>query len=193
MSKLTSIKNKYIINFMSKELSIIYSNNNLMLEIDIQLQSDLWLGQIEQLQYWIEKVSFRTLEYLNFANVANKVEFAILLTSDAGIRLLNDQYRGKDQPTNTLSFPAQELEPGNLNKMQFYNNFVLLGDIVFAIETIQNEVINQKKDFYNHFSHLLVHGILHLIGYDHEFDDQALIMENLEIDILSTLNISSPY
>ncbi len=118
------------------------------------------------------------------------VEVNIKLTDNAEIQELNRQYRGKDKPTNVLSFPAlddisSKLMPPDLP--------LILGDIALAYETIEQEAIDQNKVFDHHVSHLVVHGLLHLIGYDHETDAEAEAMESLEIDILKKQSISNPY
>jgi probable rRNA maturation factor len=111
------------------------------------------------------------------------VEISIMLTDDEAIRELNGQWRGKDQPTNVLSFPA----PGPVEKRPS------LGDIVIAYETCEREAGAELKTFEAHVTHLIVHGFLHLVGYDHEEESDALAMESLEREILSALGIDDPY
>jgi probable rRNA maturation factor len=117
-------------------------------------------------------------------------ELAIMLTDDAGIRTLNQNWRGIDKPTNVLSFPALQPpegadEPDDMPRM--------LGDIAIAYETTRREADEEEKTFANHLSHLAIHGFLHLVGYDHEKDDEAEEMEALEREILATLGIPDPY
>lgn len=116
-------------------------------------------------------------------------EVAVMLTDDAGIRTLNSNWRGIDKPTNVLSFPALQPEggggPDDAPRM--------LGDIAIAYETTRREADDEQKPFDHHLSHLAVHGFLHLIGYDHENDDDAEDMESLEREILSSLGIPDPY
>jgi probable rRNA maturation factor len=117
-------------------------------------------------------------------------ELAIMLTDDAGIRTLNQNWRGIDKPTNVLSFPALQPpegadEPDDMPRM--------LGDIAIAYETTRREADEDEKSFANHLSHLAIHGFLHLVGYDHEKDDEAEEMEALEREILATLGIPDPY
>lgn len=123
------------------------------------------------------------------SNVPQNVEVSILLTNDEEIKDLNRQYRGKDKPTNVLSFP-QEVD---LSSMCDLEACVLLGDIVLSIETIQLEAVQQQKSMHHHLAHLIVHGTLHLLGYDHETDMEAEEMEALEIDILRQHCITNPY
>jgi probable rRNA maturation factor len=116
-------------------------------------------------------------------------EIAIMLTDDAGIRTLNSNWRGIDKPTNVLSFPALQptgpREPDDAPRM--------LGDIAIAYQTTRREADEEQKPFEHHLSHLAVHGFLHLIGYDHETDDEADTMEALEQEILAQLGIPDPY
>jgi len=97
---------------------------------------------------------------------------------------LNKQYRHKQGPTNILSFPADIPEGIGLN---------LLGDLVICAPIIEREAMEQQKRLNHHWAHIIIHGVLHLLGYDHVKDDDADIMENKEIKILQALNISNPY
>lgn len=117
-------------------------------------------------------------------------ELAIMLTDDAGIRTLNQNWRGIDKPTNVLSFPALQPPAGAVELDDMPR---MLGDIAIAYETTRREADEEEKPFANHLSHLAVHGFLHLIGYDHEKDDEAEAMEAMERKILATLGISDPY
>jgi len=110
-------------------------------------------------------------------------ELSIVLTDDDAIRKINAQWRGKDAPTNVLSFPAAPVQGAPR----------LLGDIVIAFETTTREAKDEGKPFAHHLSHLAVHGFLHLLGYDHESDAQADDMERLERDILARLGVPDPY
>lgn len=114
-------------------------------------------------------------------------EVSVLLTDDAHQQVLNQQWRGKDKPTNVLSFPgddAEDVPPGMP---------VLLGDIAVAFETLRAEAGDQEKSLADHFCHLIVHGMLHLLGFDHETQADADEMEPLEIEVLDGLGIASPY
>jgi probable rRNA maturation factor len=116
-------------------------------------------------------------------------ELAVMLTDDAGIRTLNRNWRGIDKPTNVLSFPA--LQPTGASGPDDAPR--MLGDIAIAYETTRKEADDEQKPFDHHLSHLAVHGFLHLIGYDHETDDEAEVMEALETEILAQLGIPDPY
>jgi probable rRNA maturation factor len=118
------------------------------------------------------------------ARVTGAAELSIVLTDDAEQRQLNAQWRGIDKPTNVLSFP--QIEPGGPVTG-------LLGDIVLARETLEREGAEQSVSFDDHFTHLVVHGFLHILGYDHLAEDEALVMEGLETQILASLGIADPY
>jgi len=116
--------------------------------------------------------------------VKGAAELSILLTDDAEQHELNKQWRGKDSSTNVLSFP--QIEP-------FGPVVGLLGDITLARETLEREAAEQGVSFEAHFTHLVVHGFLHILGYDHLSEDEATQMESLETAILATLGVEDPY
>lgn len=118
------------------------------------------------------------------AKVKGAAELSILLTNDEEQHELNKQWRGKDSSTNVLSFP--QIEP-------FGPVVGILGDITMARETLVREADDLGKSFADHFSHLVVHGFLHILGYDHIDEAEALQMESLETQILASLGIDDPY
>ena len=148
--------------------------------IDIQTQSPLWEAQPLAAQT-VRKAITAAASALSTAGG----ELSIVLTDDSAIRLLNRDWRGIDQPTNVLSFPAS----GN----KISEDARLLGDIVIAYETLERECDNEARIFLHHLAHLAVHGFLHLIGYDHQTDPQAEEMEGLESRIMKRLNMPDPY
>lgn len=111
--------------------------------------------------------------------------FSIVLTDDAAVRDLNRQFRGKDKPTNVLSFldGTRDADSGK----------IYLGDLILALETITEEAHDQGKPFPAHAQHMLVHGLLHLLGYTHDEDEHAAQMESLEQSALAAVGISDPY
>ncbi|MEJ8572725.1 rRNA maturation RNase YbeY [Microbaculum marinum] len=115
-------------------------------------------------------------------------EVTLVLADDALVCDLNRRFRGKDRPTNVLSFPAGDAVPAGHLPINTH-----LGDVVLAAETLAREAEAENKTHGDHFSHLVVHGILHLMGYDHETDEQAAAMESLETAILADLGIADPY
>ena len=117
--------------------------------------------------------------------LAGASELSVVFTDDAAIRALNAGWRGKDQATNVLSFPAFPTGWSVLPPM--------LGDIVLAAETVAREAEAEGKPLENHINHLLVHGFLHLVGHDHEEDGEAEAMEAAERRILAALAIPDPY
>lgn len=103
----------------------------------------------------------------------------LVLSTDKEVHILNRDFRNKDKSTDVLSFPLEE--PG------------MLGDVILAYETIEKDAQSQNKSLQDHTLHLILHGILHLLGYDHETEDDATIMEALEIKILMPFGIKNPY
>lgn len=115
-----------------------------------------------------------------------EAELSVLLANDEKLKALNNDWRGKDKPTNVLSFPGSDVLPGEAAES-------ILGDIVISVETTKREAELENKRFDDHFTHLIIHGLLHLFGYDHETEEQALQMETLETEILAQLGITDPY
>lgn len=118
---------------------------------------------------------------------------AILATQDAQIADLNAEFRGKAVPTNVLSWPSEDLCAQTPGDMPRPPTDMELGDIALAYETCLQEAKDQGKSFEDHLIHLLLHGMLHLLGYDHIIDEDAQIMEAIEIKTLAKLGISNPY
>ena len=127
----------------------------------------------------------KTLEYLEIDTLHSSTEISVLLSNDVKLQELNNLYRGKNKPTNVLSFPT--------NTPLTKGGDVYLGDIAISFNTLYNEAQEQNKTFQDHFAHMVVHSTLHLLGYDHEKKAETAIMENLEKKILSSLNIKNPY
>jgi probable rRNA maturation factor len=126
------------------------------------------------------------------------VEVSLVLADDATIRALNRDYRGRDAPTNVLAFPQHESLGGPAFRGPAFGGPahagpVLLGDVVLALETVRREAAAQGKSTVDHARHLVVHGILHLLGYDHDAESDAADMERRETAILAGLGIADPY
>ena len=153
---------------------------------EVLVVADCWLAEL-----YAEAVIMRAIEAAaSMVEVdTGEAELAVMLTDDSGIRTLNSNWRGIDKPTNVLSFPALQPasghEPDDAPRM--------LGDIAIAYETTRREADDEQKPFSHHLGHLAVHGFLHLVGYDHETDGEAEVMESLEREILATLGIPDPY
>ncbi len=141
--------------------------------IDIVRQSENWPENDEL----IKRAIGAAMSVLNEPRLG---ELSVALSDDAQVQTLNQKYRDKDKPTNVLSFPIPAPAP-------------LLGDIVLAYETVEKEAKDKCISFENHMTHLLVHGFLHLQGYDHKTDEEASTMEALEIKALAALDIDNPY
>ena len=154
-----------------------------MIAIDITIEAGGW-PQEDALRLLAERAAGAALAELGQEGA--QAELSLLFTDDAHMRALNRQWRGKDKPTNVLSFPAFDVAPGDpLPPM--------LGDIVLAHETLISEAALEQKPFEHHLIHLIVHGFLHLVGHDHEDGDEAERMEALERAALARLAIPDPY
>lgn len=162
-----------------------------MAELDIQISVEEgdWPSE-EQLQVLAERVLGAAATHLKkhekqpFPKMAT--ELSLVFTDDASIREINAEWRSQDKATNVLSFPAFPLEPGG-------KPGPMLGDIIIARETVEREAADLEKSFDDHLTHLMVHGFLHLFGYDHMNNSEAEIMEGLETRILAGLGLSDPY
>ncbi len=139
--------------------------------IEINKHSDNWPPHSDSI---VERGINAVLDQQNI----NQAEASVVLANNDFVQTLNRDYRGQDKPTNVLSFP-QDLP--------------MLGDIVFAYETVAQEAKEQDKSFDDHLLHLTIHGVLHLLGHDHMNDEEAEEMENLEIELLSKLGVKNPY
>ena len=144
-------------------------------EIDITVASPHWQAAIPGIEELCRATIAAALDGHRSAEVS------LLLADDAAVQVLNREWRGLDKPTNVLSFPAPPGAPA------------LLGDIALAFETVAREAAEQGKPLQNHTRHLLVHGVLHLLGYDHEEDEAAERMESRERTILARLAVPDPY
>ncbi|WP_349361463.1 rRNA maturation RNase YbeY [Stappia sp.] len=154
-----------------------------MPEIDLAVEAGGW-GEEADLAALIARAVETACAVAEPELVAGS-ELSVVLADDARVRELNRDWRGKDTPTNVLSFPGgDEDEPP-------YGP--LLGDLVLARETVAREADAMGICFFDHLTHLVVHGFLHLFGYDHQIDDEAEDMEALERRILARLGIADPY
>ncbi|WP_199699230.1 rRNA maturation RNase YbeY [Oleomonas cavernae] len=121
---------------------------------------------------------------------AGPLEIDLTLSSDEVVRRLNHQWRGKDKPTNVLSFPG--IDAAGLARLPKAAPCPL-GDVILALGTCTQEAAEQRKTLAAHAQHLVVHGVLHLLGYDHEDEGQAQEMEGLERQVLAGLGVADPY
>lgn len=154
-------------------------------EIDILVEDLRWTESVDLIDALAARAVHATLAALNAQSrdYTGFNEVSLALVSDEKIQSLNAQYRHKDQPTNVLSFPGAEID-----------GFTpLLGDIVLAYETVVRESSERSIKLDDHIVHLIVHGFLHLLGYDHESEAEAQTMESIEIKTLEGLGIDNPY
>ena len=142
--------------------------------IEIEVEAEAWTGTLPDVEAVVERAAQAALG-------TAEGDIVVLLTDDAAVRDLNGRFRDKDKPTNVLSFPAPE------------NAFPHLGDIVLAYGVCATEAEAQGKTLADHLSHLVVHGVLHLLGRDHEDDAEAEEMEAEEREILAQIGVADPY
>lgn len=120
-------------------------------------------------------------------------EISVLLTNNAQVKTLNLRHRNKPNPTNVLSFPGLTADQITGYTAGAADHSVLLGDVVLAYETVAEEAVRANKPITDHLAHLLAHGVLHLLGFDHTTDDTGHRMESLEVEILGRLGVGDPY
>ncbi len=164
-----------------------------MLEIALSAES-YWPGGTdwEALATSAATAALRATPYGAVATADATVEISVRLTDDAEVQVLNRDYRHKDKPTNVLSFPM--IAPDLLDTVANTDDGeVLLGDIVLAHETCAREADDKGIALPAHVTHLIVHGTLHLLGYDHQGQAEAEAMEQIERDVFATLGIADPY
>ncbi|MGE7471635.1 rRNA maturation RNase YbeY [Bosea sp. NPDC003192] len=153
------------------------------LTLDVRIQSRRW-REVEDLKPRINAAIEAAL-MLAPVKPSPGAELSLLLTDDKRIRIVNRDWRGFDKATNVLSFPAAPPER--------IASSPVIGDIVLAFETVAREAEAEEKSFGDHLSHLVIHGLLHLVGEDHETEEQAQRMEALETAALARLGIADPY
>jgi probable rRNA maturation factor len=153
-----------------------------MIGVDVTVERGNWcgLGDVEDLARRAVDAALAVVP-----DAPAQAEVSVLLTDDRGIRELNRTWRGQDKATNVLSFPA--------NSPPSPDAITHLGDIVLAFETTAREADEEKKASTDHVLHLLVHAVLHLLGHDHQAEDEAAAMEAREIEALARLGVANPY
>jgi probable rRNA maturation factor len=158
--------------------------------VDILVESSLWAAEDAETTV---RAAIATAADAVRALPAAGGEVTVVLTDDEAIRKLNRDWRHMDKPTNVLSFPAAQLPTPERGGGEEAVVPASLGDLVIAYETTVREATAEAKPVAHHVAHLAVHGFLHLLGYDHESDEEADEMERLEARILARLNIPDPY
>lgn len=159
-------------------------------KVDLRTDCKAWKDALPDVRKIVEKAARAAWKAGNAGDYALPVknaEVSVMLTNDDAVRALNREYRGVDRPTNVLSFAALDDEDEPIVDP------MLLGDIVVAFETTEREAAEQNKTLAEHFFHLIVHGVLHLIGYDHVEDADAEVMEALETKIMVENGMDDPY
>ena len=166
-----------------------------MLHVDVIVESGGWSAGLPDVETLVDRVARAAVGAAR--DVPGNAELSILLSDDANIRRLNRDYRGSDAATNVLAFgnddPTNGPVGGPVGESMASARPTLLGDVVIAFETTAREAADQKKPLSHHVSHLLVHGVLHLLGYGHDEATAANDMEDLERVILAGLGIPDPY
>ncbi len=157
-------------------------NGEPALAVDILIESEAWRMLPEAADIVQRAIAATSKVGVHRRNA----ELSVLLCDDKTIARLNGRWRGQEKPTNVLSFPALVQGAARDEKIP-------LGDIAIAYETVAREAEESGKTVSNHLSHLVVHGFLHLLGYDHHMDDEAERMECLERDILARIGVADPY
>lgn len=142
--------------------------------IEIEIEDDAWSAALPEVEEVVRRAASAALGTI-------QGDVVILLTDDESVREINARFRDRDRPTNVLSFPAAE------------SAFPHLGDLTLAFGVCAREAVEQGKTLSDHLSHLTVHGVLHLLGRDHEDDAEAEAMEDEERSILASLGVADPY
>lgn len=151
-----------------------------MLVLDYQIDdapAGVWLPSAERVEEWLSEAA-------RVVGLSEAAEMTLRVVDDAEIRVLNRDFRGKDYATNVLSFPFE---------CEVALEVALLGDVVVAAEVVAAEALAQGKALSAHWTHMVVHGFLHLLGFDHVEEAEALEMEALECEILAALGVGNPY
>lgn len=159
-------------------------------KVDLRVDCKAWKNALPDVKKTVEKAvraAWKAGNTGDFALPVKNAEVSVMLTNDDAVHALNREYRGVDRPTNVLSFAALDDEDEPIVDP------MLLGDIVVAFETTEREAAEQNKSPEEHFFHLIVHGVLHLIGYDHVEDADAEVMEALETKIMIENGMDDPY
>jgi probable rRNA maturation factor len=165
-----------------------------MLETALSVES-IWPQTVdwEALALRAASAAMERTEHGEMLTATALVEISVRLTTDDEVQTLNAQYRQKDKPTNVLSFPMVQADLLDTIGQNSDDGEVLLGDIVLAYGVCASEAAEKNISIEHHATHLIVHGTLHLLGYDHMEDHEAEAMERIEIDALGSLGLEDPY
>ncbi len=166
-------------------------------ELNISIEEKGWETALPDFQELSNKVMQKTIDFvqnhdeIDFLSLNKTISVNLSLSNDENIHKLNLEFRNMDKPTNVLSF-ANIDDPFFEEQIQT-DDIIELGDIMIALETMQREAKEKEISLHDHYCHLFIHGILHLLGFDHIEDDEAEYMEDFEVRILAELNIANPY
>ena len=171
------------------------------LYISFSLEAGEWEAAVPDAEQRVEaaaRAAFEAAEKPEILSGDAPVEMSLVLADDALVQTLNRDYRDKDKPTNVLSFALlDDLDDTDEDADDVLAREdgmpILIGDVILAFETVQREALEQGKSFEDHLTHLVIHGVLHLLGYDHQSDPDADRMERLETSILARMGIADPY
>ena len=166
----------------SKELERNIKKSNLKI-IDIRFDCEKSF-KTKKIKNFVKKSIDQTLEILEYKN--RKTYVSVFLTNNEEIKKINSKYRKINKPTNVLSFPQNETR-----MISNLDNYLVLGDIVISLEKILSEANDQKKNFFDHLLHMIVHSALHLYGFDHKNEKESIIMEAKEKDIINKILLES--
>ncbi|MGD9538986.1 MAG: rRNA maturation RNase YbeY [Alphaproteobacteria bacterium] len=160
--------------------------------IEIRLAHPAWRSALPELGRRARRAARAALALARPLPAGRRAELALMFVDEVAMTALNREWRGKDRPTNVLAFAAQEAA-GARAPAPPEAGPLLLGDVVLSYETIAREAEAASKPLADHLSHLIIHGVLHLLGYDHQRPREARAMETLEVQALKTLGIDNPY
>ncbi len=160
-------------------------------DIDVLIEADQWTEALSDAETICRTAAITAIAHSGRLSPTQDASACILLADDARLRDLNHRFRGIDRPTNVLSFPA--VEPDVLAAVGADGPPGELGDVAIAFETVAAEADRDDKRLADHLRHLVVHAILHLLGYDHGLEAEAATMEELEARILAKLGVDDPY
>lgn len=156
-----------------------------MIVVDVTIEDRRWREAVPEAEVLCRRAAAAAFSAVDLGG--RSVEISVLLTDDETMRRLNREHRGKDQATNVLSFAGEPLSGPPRGET------TLLGDIVLARQTVVAEAATAGIPTSAHVAHMIVHGMLHLLGYDHRQDDEAATMEAIEVRILAGLGVADPY
>ena len=166
-------------------------------ELNISIEEKGWKTALPDFQELSNQIMQKTIDFvqnhdeIDFLSLNKTISINLSLSNDENIHKLNLEFRNMDKPTNVLSF-ANIDDPFFEEQIQT-DDIIELGDIMIALETMQREAKEKDISLHDHYCHLFIHGILHLLGFDHIEDDEAEYMEDFEVRILAELNIANPY